>query len=116
MSCVVQYSASDSFVQRVPVGITIGSNDCAVDIYCIRVYNNSLLGRQIIQNWIADTQDSTLMMYRYNHNDVYDDYGSIVIDKLPSDLPYMILEAEQLPQYKGDKKTIAGQFVDPAHP
>ena len=53
------------------------------------------------------------MLQRYEHNNIYDDYGNIVIDKLPNDLPYMVLEAEELPQYKGDKKTITGRYVDP---
>ena len=36
-----------------------------------------------------------------------------MIDDLPQDLPYLILEGPELPQYKGDKKTISGSFTDP---
>lgn len=53
------------------------------------------------------------MLERYHHNDVYDEYGQVVISKLPTDLPYMVLEAPELPQYKGDNKTISGYYVDP---
>lgn len=115
-SGVVQYPADDDFSQATPVNISIGSNDCTMDIYCIRVYDNDLTRHQILENWIADTQDATLMLSRYTRNNLYDAYGKIVIASLPSDLPYFILDAEQLPQYKGDKKTISGQYVDPLYP
>ena len=112
-SGVVQYPESDDFSQVSPKNITIGSNDCTLDLYCIRIYDNDLTRFQVVNNWIADTQVGELMIERYNRNDVYDDYGQIVISKLPGDLPYMILEAEQLPQYKGDKKTVSGSFTNP---
>ena len=112
-SGVVQYPANDNFAQRAPVNISITSQGCTVDIYRIRIYDNDLNRHQILDNWIADTQSVDLMLARYRHNDVYDESGNIVIDKLPSDLPYFILDAAELPQYKGDKKTITGTYVDP---
>ncbi|MBR3203868.1 MAG: hypothetical protein IKF60_09800, partial [Solobacterium sp.] len=115
-SGVVQYPADDDFSQAVATPITIGSSDCGIDIYCIRIYDNDLNRKQVMDNWIADTQDGALMLRRYSHNNVYDAYGNIVISKLPSDLPYMVLEAAQLPQYKGDKKTITGSYTDPVNP
>ena len=115
-SGVVVYPTDDDFAQVSPVNISIGSNDCTIDIYCIRVYDNDLTRHQIIDNWIADTQDGSLMLTRYTHNQVYDAYGSIVVANLPSDLPYFILSAEELPQYKGDKKTITGSYTDPLYP
>ena len=116
MSQVIQYPDNDDFSQQVPVNITIGNSNCATDIYCIRVYENDLTRFQILNNWIADTQDVTLMLQRYAHNAVYDEYGNITIENLPSDLPYMVIEAEELPQYKGDKKTVSGYYVDPQNP
>ena len=117
MSGVVQYPSDDDFSQITPVNITIGTNDCTTDIYCIRIYDNNLNRNQILENWIADTQDVALMLQRYEHNNVYDEYGSIVVDKLPNDLPYMILSCPELPQYKGDKKPgVTGIYVDPSNP
>ena len=55
------------------------------------------------------------MMQRFIRNNVYDAYGNVVIAQLPSDLPYMILECPELPQYKGDKKTVSGSFTDPLY-
>lgn len=115
MSGVVQYPEDDDFAQTTPVNISIGSNDCTVDLYCIRIYDNNLTRHQILDNWIADTQTIEDMLSRYQRNSVYDEYGNIVIAQLPGDLPYMILECAELPQYKGDKKTVSGSFVDPVN-
>lgn len=116
MSGVVQYPDGDDFSQVTPANISIGSNQCTMDLYCIRVYDNDLSSQQMEENWIADTQDGALMLQRYNHNNVRDEYGNVVIAKLPNDLPYMIIECPELPQYKGDKKTCSGQYVDPLNP
>lgn len=115
-SGVIQYPADDDFQQVTPANISIGSNDCTMDIYCIRVYDNDLTRQQILDNWIADTQDTEQKVARYRHNAVYDEYGSVVIEKLPNDLPYLVIRASELPQYKGDKKTISGRYVNPATP
>lgn len=114
VSGCIRYPEDDNFSQSSPVGITIGSDHCSTYIYNIRIYDNDLTRYQIVDNWIADTQDVATMIDRYTHNDVYDDYGQITIANLPNDLPYFVLEAAELPQYKGDKKTITGRYVDPA--
>ena len=106
------YPENDNFAQASPVGITIGSDQCGVDIYNIRVYENDLTWLQVQDNWIADAQDVGLMLERYNQNNVYDEYGNIVIAKLPQDLPYMVIECAELPQYKGDKKDVNITYVD----
>lgn len=113
-SGVVQYPSDDDFSQMNPVDISIGSNDSTIDIYNIRIYDNDLTRYQVLGNWIADTQDIDLKLERYLRNDVYDDYNNIVISKLPSNLPYFVMEAPELPQYKGDKKIISGSYTDPA--
>lgn len=113
LSGVVQYPSDDDFAQAVPVNISVGSNDCTIDLYCIRVYDNNLTRHQILNNWIADTQTVDDMLSRYQRNRIYDEYGNVVIAQLPSDLPYLIIECAELPQYKGDKKTIKGSYVDP---
>lgn len=115
-SGVVQYPDNDDFSQISPVNISIGSNDCTVDIYCIRIYDNDLNRYQIINNWIADTQVGSEMLDRFKRNNVYDAYGQVVISQLPSDLPYMVINATQLPQFKGDKKTVSGSYTDPINP
>jgi len=115
-SGVIQYPTDDDFSQQEPVGISIGSNSCTIDIYRIRVYDNDLTRYQVLDNWIADTQDGALMLERYTRNKVFDEYGNVVISKLPVDLPYMVIECDELPQYKGDKKTVSGYYTDLAFP
>lgn len=112
-SGVVQYPADDDFSQQNPVEITMGADGITLDVYNIRIYDNDLTRYQVLDNWIADTQDADLMIARYRHNNVYDEYGGVVIEQLPTDLPYMVIEATELPQYKGDKKTVSGYYVDP---
>ena len=112
MSRAIQYASGEQFTQLSPVNITIGSNDCDIDIYNIRVYDNNLNRTQVLGNWIADTQNSELKIARYNRNNVYDEYGEISNSKIKA-LPYMIIEGSELPQYKGDKKTIRGTYIDP---
>ena len=118
MSRAVQYSAGEDFDQGTPVPITIGSNDCGVDIYNIRVYDEELTMEQIKNNWIADTQNGNLKFQRYSHNDIYDtETKKITPDSLPLDLPYMVVQANELPQFKGDKKSdITGYYVDKTDP
>ena len=115
-SGVIQYPNNDDFSQVNPVNITAGSNGCTLDIYNIRIYDNDLTRYQILDNWIADTQIGSEMIDRYNHNNLYNEYGDIVIEKLPTDLPYMVINAAELPQSKGDKKTCSGSYTDPVYP
>lgn len=114
LSGVVQYPDDDDFSQGSSVGITIGSNDCTIDLYNIRVYDNDLTRHQIIDNWIADTQSGIEKRDRYVRNNIYDDYSQIVIDNLPQDLPYLVVEATSLPAFKDDVKPCSGYYVDPA--
>lgn len=116
MSGAVQYPEDDDFSQASPVGITIGSNECTIDLYTIRAYDNSLTRYQVLNNWIADTRSTEARIERFKNNDIYDDYGKVVIEKLPRGLCYLIVKCNQLPQFKGDKKTCSGYFVDLVHP
>ena len=110
MSGCIQYAQDDDFSQNNPVSITVGSSLATIDLYCIRVYDNDLTAEQMKDNWIADTQDGSLLLERYARNNIYDEYGSILPANLPSDLPYMVIECAELPQYKGDKKTVSGRY------
>lgn len=116
LSAAEVYPTDDNFMQSSPVGISIGSNMCTTDIYCIRVYDNNLNRYQILDNWIADTQNGALMIERYNRNQIYNDADEVTIANLPADLPYLVIEAAALPQFKGDKQTCAGYYVDFLNP
>lgn len=115
-STAVQYSINDSFNQVIPTNIILGSNDVILDIYSIRVYNNALTSRQIVNNWIADTQNPALRAERYHRNDNYNADDRIVPDKLPSGTPYIFWDMNPLPQFKGDKRLGNTEYVDPLNP
>lgn len=115
-SGAVQYSLTDIFRQSDPSTILIGSNDATVDIYNIRIYNNNLTSKQVVNNWIADTQNSTLKAERYYRNDNYNDKNEITIAKIVEnipELPYIIWDINPLPQYKGDKRLGNVRYVEP---
>ena len=118
LSGVSRYPDGDSFQQTPVVPITIGSNDATVDVYNIRIYNNNLTRKQIVNNWIADTRDPVLKAQRFKHNDNYNDENKISLDKIAAlgDLPYMILKGESLPAFKKDRKYLEVEFVNPADP
>ena len=115
-SGVVQYATDDDFSQATPVNISVGSSDCTIDLYNIRVYDNDLTRFQIVDNWIADTQVGATMLDRYTRNNVFDAYGNIVTDNLPADLPRLTISCAELPQSKGDKKICTGSFTNPMYP
>lgn len=115
LSGVKQYPSGDDFAQGDPVSISIGSNDCTIDLYCMRIYSGALNRYQILGNWIADTQDAGKMVERYERNAIYDDYDQIVKENLPKNLPYLVIECPVLPAFKGDKKTCSGYYVDPTN-
>lgn len=115
----VQYSESEteSFEQKIPQTIRIGSNEAEIDLYHVRIYNTDLSRREIVGNWIADMQDSDMMLKEYYRNDIYNDNDGVSIDplKLPQDLPYLLVDTngKGLATSKTDKKIISGYFIDP---
>lgn len=113
MTGATQYPEDDDFSQDTPVNISFGSNECTTDIYCIRVYDNDLTRYQVLDNWIADTQNIDDKLKQYERNHIFDEYGQIVIANLPRSLPYLILRAPSLPTYKGNKLTVTGEYTDP---
>ena len=59
--------------------ITLGSDDCDVYIYRLRVYDSNLTSAQILRNFIADGKDVTECLDRYNRNAIY--YNAEADDK-----------------------------------
>ena len=104
MSGVAQYPTDDNFQQATPVNIVIGSNDCTIDLYNIRIYDNNLTEYQMLDNFIADIDDYDKKVEVYERNQVYDEYGNISYQKVLEKIPCMILEGP-LPTFKGDKKS-----------
>lgn len=105
MSGVAQYQDNDNFVQKKPVGITIGSNYAGVDVFNIRKYRQALTKEQILTNYMADIVNPSEKIECYRHNAIFDDYSKISYLKVASKMPCLTIIGE-LSAYKGDKKTV----------
>lgn len=114
LSAVKQYPVNDNFQQSTPVPITFGSEYCAVDIYTVRSYSTALSSLELRDNYIADVQDIVEKSELVDANDVYDEYNNISYDKIVDKIPVMTIVGD-LPQSKGDKKTVLIKYVDPFH-
>lgn len=120
MSGAVQYADGTDFSQASPVEISIGTNDCTTDIYCIRVYGNNLSQYQILDNWIADTQNLEELLKKYDKNNIFDDFGNVSVEKLELlNVPYFVVEAADysiLPDAEDEELIVNGKYIDPLHP
>lgn len=104
MCGVTQYPDNDNFGQATPVGVTIGAESCGLDLYTLRFYNKGLTRAEQLNNFICDRPTLSERIEVEKRNDILDESDEVSIATLPMTIPYMIMECEQLPQSKGDKK------------
>lgn len=95
---------ADSFVQAQPVGITIGSEDCDVWIYRMKVYETSLSDDEILDNFICDAKNANEMIARYTRNDILDASGSLDPDTLAEKCPDLRIIKISAPVFTQGKK------------
>lgn len=115
ISSLYQYNSLDSFLQQAPQNITIGSSDCTINLYNIRVYNNNLNADQMLSNYIADMDNLVEKVNIYERNKLYDAFGNLSYDKCLQSIPCLTIVGD-LPTYKGDKKTIVGEYENAQDP
>lgn len=114
---VEQYKENDNFQQSIPQDITIGSDECGLDLYRLRFYNRNLGDDEQLNNFICDRPTLGERIEAKNRNAIYDISGNLTIASLPATIPYIVLQCEELPQYKGDKKSGKSMyFVDKLRP
>lgn len=117
MCSVVQYPDNDDFSQAEPVEIDVGSESCGLDLFSLRMYNKGFTRHEQLNNFICDRPTLAERIEANSRNSVLDENDQVTIEHLPMSLPYMILECEELPQFKGDKKKNKSvTYVDPLHP
>lgn len=117
MCGVIQYPESDDFAQAEPVTIDVGADSCGLDLYSLRMYAKGFTRHEQLNNFICDRPTLAERIEADNRNAVLDENGQVTIASLPMSLPYMILECEELPQFKGDKKKEKSvTYVEPLHP
>lgn len=109
ISGLAQYPSNDDFHQTTPVNITIGSSDCDVDIYNIRVYDSYLSRYDILNNFIADTANLSERLAKYARNNIYDAYNNVLYNRVLNELPIMTITGE-LPPTKGNKKLVTVKY------
>lgn len=105
----VSYNGDGAITQnKKPSYIEIGSNEATVDIYSIRFYDKVLYDRDIVKNYIADTQDPVEKLDLFNRNNILNDAGTeIDAGKLSRKIPCMYITCESTSTYAG--------FTNPQH-
>lgn len=117
MCGVIRYPENDDFSQMNPVTISIGSESCGLDLYSLRMYAKGFTRQEQLNNFICDRPTLAERIEANDRNNVLDDNNQVSISHLPMHMPYMIIECEELPQYKGDKKKDKSViYVEPLHP
>ena len=111
LSGAVQYPATDLFSQETPVGISLGSPYCGIDIYSIRSYTTALTSANMVNNYIADTTDIVDKTELYEANNIY--AGALLsYDILKTRIPVVTIIGT-LPQSKGDKQDVTFKYENP---
>lgn len=99
------YDANDNFAADENTFITIGSNDCDVYLYMIKMYETHLTDSEHLDNFIADAPNATEMISRFNRNDILDESGEISYTKLAEKNPNCrvhLYEMDRMTMHKKD--------------
>ena len=100
----VIYDGTDSFIDNTKLPITIGSEDCDVNIYTIKLYEKSLTNEEHLQNFIADAPNAEEMVSRFRRNDILDERGEISPTLLASANPDCLVHVYEIPRMTRTKK------------
>lgn len=98
------YDESYDFTQVNKKNITIGSDECDLYIYRLKIYNTSLSARGILNNFIADARNAEEMVNRYNRNQIYDENQQLDPDVLAEKCPWLRVYKLSAPYFTNNKK------------
>lgn len=108
--------AGSSWKQTTPQKITIGSNECDVKLYAVRIYDKSLNYQQMIGNFAYDTPDIDEKIAIAKRNNILDSSNQVsyakVLEALPM-TPQIIWEMEKMPTGKKDYQPCNTEFTNP---
>ena len=102
----IAYESADNWQQTTPELLQIGSDDCDVWIYSLKMYSSSLTRTEVLDNFIADCGDPEEMVARYERNDIFNANGTINEAKLAQvkpELRVIHIWAERMTVSKSDE-------------
>jgi hypothetical protein len=102
MSSAMQYTTVESLHQGNPVGISVGSSECSIDLYSIRTYDIALTKEEVRDNFIADSGDVAISV----ENDIYSG-SAMLLSKVETQIPVMRITGA-LPSLKKDSNKKKG--------
>lgn len=104
-AALIQYGNAESFINN--QNIIIGSPDCDVCVYMIKLYEKHLTDNQHLQNFIADAPNAQEMLDRYNRNDILDPERGVIspslLAKKNPDCLVHIYDIDRMTLTKNDK-------------
>lgn len=97
-------NGADSFNQRNEQSIRVGSTECDVYLYRLKIYNNELKDEEILKNFIADGKNGTEKATRYTRNQIYDVNNKLTPERLAEACPDLRIIVISAPYFTNDKK------------
>ena len=97
------YDDSHNFTQNTPNIISLGSEECDLHIYRMKVYNTSLTDRGILSNFIADARNAEEMIARHDRNQIYDENSQLDPDVLAEKCPWLRVYKVSAPYFTNNK-------------
>ena len=84
---IIAFSNGTSFKQNEPKNIIIGSNQCDVYLYVLKVYERKLSISEHLNNFILDAPNINEKIARFNRNDILGPNGDISYERLITNNP-----------------------------
>lgn len=115
---VVQYTADDGFAQNQASKLVIGSDECEVHLYLMKIADNSWEDEEITDDWIMNAPSGEEMLNRYERNNIYAMDGTLDFDALPEKLIKVVIHADQWTTGKSSSNYVNGTvdfYIDGKH-
>lgn len=96
--------------------IAIGSDDCNVKLYTMRIYDRALSAAEMIANYAFDTPNADDKISIARRNDILDAYGQVDFAKTCAALPttpYKTWTIPKMPTGKKDWQKVNTEFINP---